>query len=70
MITVIVIKVERYGFTLPECIQKGGDWIANSVDPDQTAPQGAVLSGSALFAQTCLFQYLELLWYVQMFKDL
>ena len=32
--------------------------IANSVDPDQTAPlgavRGAVLSGSALFAQTCL----------------
>ena len=28
--------------------------IANSVDPDQTAPLGAVWSGSALFAQTCL----------------
>ena len=38
MITVIVVKVERYGFTLSECIQKGGDGIANSVDPDQTAP--------------------------------
>ena len=38
MTTVIVLKVERYGFTLPECIQKGGDGIANSVDPDQTAP--------------------------------
>ena len=25
---------------------------ANSVDPDQTAPLGAVGSGSALFAQT------------------
>ena len=25
--------------------------IANSVDPDQTDPLGAVLSGSALFAQ-------------------
>ena len=37
MITVIVVKVERYGFTLPECIQKSGDGIANSVDPDQTA---------------------------------
>ena len=34
MITVIVVKVERYGFTLPECIQKGGDGITNSVDPD------------------------------------
>ena len=38
MMTVIVVKVERYGFTLPECIQKGGDGIANSVVPDQTAP--------------------------------
>ena len=38
MITIIVLKVERYGFTLPECIQKGGDGTANSVDPDQTAP--------------------------------
>ena len=27
--------------------------IANSVDPDQTAPLGAVWSGSALFAKTC-----------------
>ena len=52
MITVIVVKVERYGFTLPECIQKGGAGIANSEDPDQTAP---------LFAQTYLSQYLELL---------
>ena len=25
MITVTVIKVGRYGFTLPECIQKGGN---------------------------------------------
>ena len=31
--------------------------IANSVDPDQTAP-GAVWSGSALFAQTCLSENL------------
>ena len=28
--------------------------IVNSVDPDQTAPLGAVWSGSALFDQTCL----------------
>ena len=27
------------------------DGMANSVDPDQTAPLGAVWSGSALFAQ-------------------
>ena len=30
------------------------DGIANSVDPDQSAPLGAVWSGSALFAQTYL----------------
>ena len=33
--------------------QNDADGIANSVDPDQTA-LGAVWSGSALFAQTCL----------------
>ena len=38
MVTVSVVKVERNDFTLPECIQKGLDGIANSVDPDQTAP--------------------------------
>ena len=32
--------------------------IAISVDPDQTAPGGAVWSGSALFAQTCLSENL------------
>ena len=30
------------------------DRMANSVDPDQTAPLGAVWSGSTLFAQTYL----------------
>ena len=29
---------------------KDAEGIANSVDPDQTAPEG---SGSALFAQAC-----------------
>ena len=33
---------------------KDEEGIANSVDPDQTSPLGAVWSGSALFAQTCL----------------
>ena len=33
---------------------KDADRIANSVAPDQTAPLGAVWSGSALFAQTYL----------------
>ena len=35
--------------------------MANSVDPDQTAPEGAVWSGSTLFAETYLSQYLEVL---------
>ena len=32
------------------------DGMANSVDPDQTAPLGAVWSGSALFAQAYLLE--------------
>ena len=37
--------------------------MANSVDPDQTAPEGAVWSGSALFAyvilsETLVFEFL------------
>ena len=34
------------------------DGMANSVDPDQTAPVGAIWSGSALFAQACLSENL------------
>ena len=34
------------------------DGMANSVDPDQTAPLGAVISGSALFAQAYLSENL------------
>ena len=37
---------------------KDAEGIANSVDPDQTAPLGAVWSGSALFSQTCLSENL------------
>ena len=33
---------------------KDADGMANSVDPDQNAPLGAVWSGSALFAQAYL----------------
>ena len=40
------------------------DWMANSVDPDQTAPLGAVWSGSALFAQAYLSENLGSLRYV------
>ena len=39
------------------------DRMANSVDPDQTAPLGAVWSGSALFAQACLSENLGSLRY-------
>ena len=40
------------------------DGMANSVDPDQTAPLGAVWSGSALFAQACLSENLGSLRYL------
>ena len=39
------------------------DGMANSVDPDQIAPPGAVWSGSALFAQAYLSENLESLRY-------
>ena len=42
---------------------KDAEGIANSVDPDQTAPLGAVWSGSALFANTYLSENLGKLWY-------
>ena len=44
---------------------KDADGMANSVDPDQTAPQGAVWSGSALFAQAYLSKNLGSLRYLQ-----
>ena len=40
------------------------DGMANSVDPDQIAPLGAVWSGSALFAQAYLSENLGSLWYL------
>ena len=41
--------------------------MANSVDPDQTAPEGAVWSGSVLFAYAILSETLvfEILGYLQ-----
>ena len=41
------------------------DGMANSVDPDQTAPLGAVWSGSALFAQVYLSKNLGSLRYAR-----
>ena len=35
---------------------KDADGMANSEDPDQTAPLGAVWSGSTLFAQAYMYQ--------------
>ena len=41
------------------------DGMANSVDPDQTAPIGAVWSGSALFAQAYLSENIGSLRYIR-----
>ena len=49
---------------------KDADRITNREDPDQTAPWGAVWSGSALFAQTYLSQYLKLLRYPFISKNI
>ena len=42
---------------------KDAEGMANSVDTDQTAPLGAVWSGSTQFAQTCLSENLGSLQY-------
>ena len=57
-ISVIILKVEQDGFFFRVMHPNDAEGIANSVDPDQTAPLGAVWSGSALFAQTCLSENL------------
>ena len=44
-------------------LPKNAEGMANSVDPDQTAPLGAVWSGSALFTQAYLFENLGKLRY-------
>ena len=51
------------------------DGMANSVDPDQTAPLGAVWSGSVLFAQACLSENLgslryDMIWIYTVWPDL
>ena len=51
-------KIQTKTLNLREFHQKGVNGIANSEDPDQTAPLGAVRSGSALFAQTYLSENL------------
>ena len=54
----ITLKVEQDSVSLKVMHPKDAAGIANSVDPDQTAPLGAVWSGSALFAQICLSENL------------
>ena len=44
-------KTKKKRFSRREMCPKGADGMANSVEPDQTAPQGTVCSGSALFAE-------------------
>ena len=46
---------------------KDEDTMANSVDTDQTAPSGAVRSGSTLFTITSLSEYLGSLRYVSLY---
>ena len=48
---------------------KDAEGIANSVDPDQTAPLGAIWSGSILFAQTCQSKNLGALRYTSVFLE-
>ena len=59
---VLNLKIEQGGFPIEKCIQKIVDWMANSVDPDQTAPLEGVWSVSTLFAQICLSENLGSLW--------
>ena len=42
----------------------GTDRMANSVNPDQTAPLGSIWSGSTLFAEEYLSENLGSLWYM------
>ena len=51
-------KIQTKTFFHREMCPKGVDGMANSVDPDQTAPLGAVLYGSALFVKACLSENL------------
>ena len=58
-------KITRWLYHRVMC-PKSADGMANSVDPDQTAPLGAVWSGSTLFAQTCLSENLRKLRYQEL----
>ena len=60
---VIYLKFKQKAQNLRFFCQKCNG-IANSEDPDQTAPLGAVWSGSALFAQTYMSENLGSLRYI------
>ena len=63
IVAVIYIKFKQRGQTLWYFIKvNDANGIANGEDPGQTAPLGAVSSGSALFAQTYLSENLGWLW--------
>ena len=61
-IAVIILKFKQLWLYHRIMSQKDANRMANSVDPDQNAPLGAVWSGSTLFAQTCLSENLGILW--------
>ena len=54
---ILILRFEQVSSTPYEMSQKC-DRMANCVDPNQTAPLGAVWSGFTLFAQVCLSQNL------------
>ena len=61
---VIILKFDLYWFSVVMPLNNVGG-MAKSADPDQTAPLGAVWSGSALFAQTWLSKNLGTLRYYE-----
>ena len=65
---VIHLKIKQRA--KPVFCQKHANGIANSEDPDQTAPRRAVWSGSALFAQTYLSENLGSLRYIGTFINI
>ena len=65
---VITLKFELRGSTIEYLSPNDADGMANSVDPDQTAPLGAVWSGSALFAQAYLSENLGSLRYLKIIE--
>ena len=60
-------KIQTKRPNLSVYCQKDANGMANSEDPDQTAPSSLIwVSGSALFAQTCLSENLGSLRYMSL----